>query len=69
MKKILIALTALVGITCLSGCADWYYHPAYGYGYGYGYGYHPYAYSSVYHPYLGQIDCVHHFDATVCAHG
>lgn len=56
MKKIVIALTALVGITFLSGCAYDYW------------GYNRYAlgYSSWYHPYYGRFDCVHHWDATFC---
>lgn len=70
MKKIVIALTALAGVVFLSGCA-------YGYTYdgghignvAWGYGYAPYRYSSYYHPFYGNWDCVHHFDATYCARG
>ena len=69
MKKLLIAMTALAGITFLSGCA-WDYYP-YGH-YAYGYGYHPF-YGYGYHP--GPVvgfssglgwDCVHHWNATYC---
>lgn len=60
MKKIVIALTALAGITFLSGCA-------YDYGYSY-YPYHRYAfgYSSYDHPFYGRFDCVHNWNATFC---
>ena len=65
MKKIVIALTALAGITFLSGCA-------YDYGYAYypyhrdvvGYGYGPY-----HHYYWREglrYDCVYSFDAAFC---
>ncbi len=58
MKKIIIALTALAGITLLSGCA-------YDYGYGWGSRY-AYGYSSFDHPYYGRFDCIHRFDGTFC---
>ena len=57
MKKIVIALIALTGITFLSGCA----YDGYWYGNRYAYGY-----SSYYHPYYGRFDCIHRFDATFC---
>lgn len=72
MKKIAIALTALAGITFLSGCVSWY-SPYYGWNYGYnryawGYGNGPY-YSRFGWPYYGGRlaysgwDCVHNINA------
>jgi len=53
MKKIVVALTVLAGITFLSGCAYDWYGPRVGY-------------SSYYQPGFGRIDCVHHWNATFC---
>jgi len=66
MKKIAIALTALAGITFLSGCAyDYYgysYYPYHRYALGYGYGpYHHYYWRAGL-----RYDCVYSFDATFC---
>jgi len=66
MKKIFIALTALAGITFLSGCAydnygfSYYPHP-YSVAYGYGAGHRYYWRGGV--PY----DCLYSFDAAFCA--
>ena len=64
MKKIVIALTALAGITFLSGCAydDGYY---YGGRYAYNYGYTP-AYHHYYWREGLRYDCVYSFDAAFC---
>ncbi|HEX5282416.1 MAG TPA: hypothetical protein VFW28_20230 [Micropepsaceae bacterium] len=63
MKKIVIALTALAGITFLSGCA----YDGYNYGDHYAYGY---GYARPYHNFYGReglrYDCINSFDATLC---
>lgn len=63
MKKIVIALTALAGITFLSGCAydGYYYGDRYAYGYGYAPAYHHYYYREGL-----RYDCLYSFDAAFC---
>lgn len=63
MKKIVIALTALAGITFLSGCAydGYYYGDRFAVGYGYAAPYHHYYWREGL-----RYDCVYSFDAAFC---